>query len=243
MKKKVKILIIICTVAIVATVGTFLALKAPKPPIQGDIHDTPIPVSIDVSGAKEAPKKLMDAATFKDELEVTTPLSDSTLFGATYSATEYASSEEYTTDTGMKKAERSIVEYFDNSEKALYTAVNDHDIRNIYNAKGNIVYSDGNYKPELQYDVEPIHWFYKDGKLAVCEMFFIDLGSTNIGVAYYDAKGNLLCLTTEIYSRVNNEPVVNNTYYTPDFETIDEATFSALIPEVDAPEFLYSAWS
>lgn len=246
MKKKTKILIsVLVAVVVLASGGLIIWNTMPqKQPIKGDIHDTPIPVSVSVDAASTAPAELSKVAIDKKDLPVTSTTPDATLFGEVFTAVEYATEAEFVAENGMKTAEQTITEYFaENSDKVLYTAVSDHETRDIYNADGKLVYSTGYYKPETDYETESMHWFYKDGKLSVCEMFFFDLESKNIGVAYYDKDGKLLCLTTEIYTTKKGEPVIENTYYNPNFETIDEVAFLALIPETDAPQFLYPSWS
>ena len=107
-----------------------------------------------------------------------------------------------------------------------------------------MLYSCTNTTPDVEFDAEPIRWFYKDGAPAAAELYFTDTNTGNFGTAYYDGDGKLRCLYTEIFGKgADSTPANTRTYYNADFVTVEEADFLALLPETDAPQFLYFNWS
>lgn len=240
MKKKI-IAIVVCAVLAVGTVaGILIGKHLHKKP--ADIHDTPIPASISVEESQGVATTL--SAVDVPDLPVVKEEEKSTLLGNSYRSITHRSEEDYKSEDGLVYAETAYTEYFSQTDALLYTAISRRSCVDIYGADGTILYSAGTYVPEINYDADSVRWFYKDGNLAGCELYFADADSGNFGAAYYDAKGNLLCLFTEIYSvDKSGKPSVEHTYYNASFETIEEADYQALIPQVDAPQFLYQNWA
>lgn len=245
MSKKKKIIIAVCAAVCVAVAALVIVLKttATKEPTHGDIQDTPLPVSIDISSAKDAPAKLRDVKIHKEDLPNTETEDNVTLFNKNYSVTSYNSTETFINDNGVKVAKNRYIEYFGENKELLFTSVVPDGCSNIYDKTGKLIYSDGNYTPEASYDAEPVHWFYKNGKLAAAELFFYDLDDRNVGAAYYDGDGNLLGTVTEVYTHKGKDLVIKHAYYDSAFAPIEQADFESLIPQVDAPDFFYINWS
>lgn len=240
MKKK-----IIAAVCIVLCIGTAAGILIDRfaGPRKTNILDTPLPAVIDTADAANAPKNYADVR-FETTLAQEGEMDDVPLFGKKYHAVVNQSSEKFTDEDGMVYAEEKLIDYYSENDRLLYRSVIHRFLSNVYGADGTLLYSCTNYAPEVDFDAEPIRWFYKDGNPAAAELFFTDTDSGNFGTAYYNASGNLVCLYTEIFGTdEQGAPANRRTYYNAAYETIEETEFKALLPDMDAPQFLYINWS
>lgn len=239
---KKKIIIAVCIVLCVVVVAVPLLVHFAEQR-KSDIRNTPIPLTIDTADALVAPINYADVR-FQTSLAQIGEIDEVPLFGKKYHAAVNQSSEKYTNEDGVVYAEEKLIDYYSEDEKLLYRSVIHRTLSDIYGADGVLLYSCTNATPDVEFDAEPIRWFYKDGAPAAAELYFTDTDTGNFGTAYYDGDGKLQCLYTEIFGKgADGTPANTRTYYNADFETIEEADFEALLPEMDAPQFLYINWS
>ena len=239
---KKKIIIAVCVVLCVAVAAVPLLVHFLQEQ-KKDIRNTPLPMSIDTADAWTAPRSYADVQ-FKTTLAQEGEMDDVPLFGKTYHAFVNQSSEQYTSEDGLVYAEEKLIDYYSEDEQLLYRSVIHRNLSDIYNAEGTLLYSCTNTSPNVEFDAEPIRWLFKDGAPAAAELYFTDTDSGNFGTAYYDGDGNLQCLYTELFGTdKDGKPANTRTYYNADFETIEKGDFDALLPDVDAPEFLYIYWA
>lgn len=239
---KKKIIAAVCIVLCLGTAAGILIYRF-SASRQSDIRETPLPAVIDTAEAFAAPKNYADVQ-FQTTLAREGEMDEVPLFGKKYHAIVSQSSETFTDADGMVYAEEKLIDYYGADDMLLYRSVIHRFLSNVYGADGTLLYSCTNYAPDVDFDAEPIRWFYKDGNPAAAELFFTDADSGNFGTAYYDGSGNLVCLYTEIFGTDDQgAPANQRTYYNAAYETMDESAFLALLPEMDAPQFLYINWS
>ena len=238
MKKVICIIVAVVVAAGAVTAGCVYWFSTRKK--APDIRDTPIPQTIDISSSltnTNVADTPIDTSGATEDSNETTAM----LFGVRYPAQMFRSAQTYLNADGIETAVQRKTFYKDENGSVLYTSLIEKEEIAVYDASGAAVYYSGSYKPEADYLTEPVHWFYRDGKLACAELCFYD--GDNNGVAYYNADGTLLCIRTEIFSADKKDGVQMDTvFYGNDFTPITEDAFRALLPQIDADAFLYINW-
>ena len=241
-KKKTIILVAVVCLCVGILAGIFVFNYLHKPEPEAEPAPLTLPETI-VTDSASVPETTQPAKDVPDTLGEPEILDGVNLFGTAYHTVTRSSAETYTDAQGIVTPAEKIVEYYDKDGKTLlYKGVTQKGIFSLYDPSDKPLYRMTDTIP-ADFDGDPLCWLYKDGKAVLGEQTFFDEASASVGVAYYDAAGKLLCVRPEVVTVVDGTPQIDYSYQNGAGEAISEADFNALLPEVDAPQFLYIHWA